>query len=321
MREALEQADPAQVAAMDALSQVDPGVLERLEAIDSEQLEALMRRRLDGESLSAEDEALVQANVRVSVAGFDRMLNYHTGTIELPQALGRIELGAELRFLSAADTQRVLTEAWGNPAKTDTIGMLVPPSHSVVHPFEGWGIRIAYRADGWVDDADAHTFDPREALAELERQVEDGGTTRMRVVGWAQPPTYDSNQKVMSWGVEYAAEDPKLPHSLNYVSRFLTRGGVLEFSSIASEAQRETIVQTMTGLPARLELAPGQEHADHVDTDPLAPYALADLMRGGAPRVDGLSGLKRLGPLLLVGLVAWFLNAQRRRRERPAPPR
>jgi uncharacterized membrane-anchored protein len=322
MREALGQADPAQVAAMEALSRVDPRLLERLEAMDPAELEALMGRRLRGETLSPEDEALVQANVSVSVAGFDSLLSYQSASIELASGLGHLQLGDDLRFLDAQDARRVLTEAWGNPAKDDTIGMLVPGSHSVVHPFEGWGIRVAYRADGWVDDADAADFDPEAALAELKRQVEGEDGRSMRVVGWARAPEFDATEKVMSWGVEYAPADETLPHSLNYVSRVLTRGGVLEFSSVANDAQRELIVATMAGLPAQLQLAEGQAHADFdAEKDPQAPYTVADLMRGGAGEVDGWSGLKRLGPLLVLGIVAWVLSARRRRRESPTPSR
>ncbi|MEI9946725.1 MAG: DUF2167 domain-containing protein [Chitinophagaceae bacterium] len=53
------------------------------------------------------------------------------------------------------------------------------------------------------------------------------------MVGWAQPPFYDSKNKVLHWAKElqFGGEDL---NTLNYDVRFLGRKGILSLNAVAT---------------------------------------------------------------------------------------
>jgi uncharacterized membrane-anchored protein len=305
--EAMAAADPAQAAALEAISRISPEVMQALDAISEADLDALMEKRARGEQLSDDELALTDANISIAIAGFESKLDYQSGDVEIGQGLATLHLGEHFRYISPADAQTVLTEAWGNPPGDPSLGMIVPANVSVVHPFDGWGVTLYYSEDGHVDDDDANDIDYDELLENMQEGTEQANETRiaagytpMHLVGWAEPPRYDGNIKSMYWALEYRDDDPNSPNSLNYAIRVLGRKGVLELNAISFMGQMDVIKPAMEEVYALVEFKEGNRYSDFdPDVDQMAAYTLGGLIAGGVVAKSGL--LKGLFALLIAG--------------------
>lgn len=105
-------------------------------------------------------------------------------------------------FLGAADAERVLVDIWGNPPGQDTLGMLFPAEYT---PFdvESWAVTFEYTDDGHVSDSDAAEVDYRELLGDMQSDIRSGSADRadagyesIELIGWAEPPHYDSAEEI-----------------------------------------------------------------------------------------------------------------------------
>lgn len=237
------------------------------------------------------------------------------GTITLPSGIASLQLNNEFYYLSADDTERLLTEGWGNPPGFKTLGMIIP---TAVNPLaeNGWGVIISYKNDGHISDDDAAKIDYAELLEQMKaddeednKQRREQGYAGLTLLGWAEPPSYDQATHKMYWARELKAEDADQT-TLNYSIRVLGREGVLELNAVAAMADLQTIKQETPKILAFTNFTDGNRYADYdAKTDKLAPYGLAALVAGGIAAKAGL--FAKIGVALLafkkfivLGLVA-----------------
>lgn len=237
------------------------------------------------------------------------------GTITLPSGIASLQLNNEFYYLSPADTERLLTEGWGNPPGFKTLGMIIP---TAVNPLadNGWGVIISYKNDGHISDDDAAKIDYAELLEQMKAEDEEDNKERRKqgyagltLLGWAEPPSYDQATHKMYWARELKAEDADQT-TLNYSIRVLGREGVLELNAVAAMADLQTIKQETPKILASTNFTDGNRYADYdPKTDKLAPYGLAALVAGGIAAKAGL--FAKIGVALLafkkfivLGLVA-----------------
>ncbi|MDI9778664.1 DUF2167 domain-containing protein [Pseudomonas putida] len=237
------------------------------------------------------------------------------GNITLPSGIASLQLNNEFYYLSPADTERLLTEGWGNPPGFKTLGMIIP---TAVNPLadNGWGVIISYKNDGHISDDDAAKIDYAELLEQMKAEDEEDNKERRKqgyagltLLGWAEPPSYDQATHKMYWARELKAEDADQT-TLNYSIRVLGREGVLELNAVAAMADLQTIKQETPKILAFTNFTDGNRYADYdAKTDKLAPYGLAALVAGGIAAKAGL--FAKIGVALLafkkfivLGLVA-----------------
>src|SRR5256884_108765 len=127
----------------------------------------------------------------------EAQLHYQTGRIKVRNGLATLELPPDFRYLDARQAAMVL-RAWGNPPGSRTLDMLLPASRSVFAR-EAWAIVITYDEDGYVKDDDAAKIDYGDLLKKMQQGIRDENDERKRagypaveLVGWAEPPRYDS---------------------------------------------------------------------------------------------------------------------------------
>jgi uncharacterized membrane-anchored protein len=258
-------------------------------------------------------------------------LEYRTGTIPLGDGLATIELGDDLRYLSPAETDRVL-QAWGNPPDPNTLGMLVPADRG---PFEmdGWAVVVTHAADGYVEDDDADDLDYDALLEELQEMTREGnerrralGLSELRLVGWAEPPHYDASAHQLYWAQDLEAENPDgtKQRDVNYAVRILGRRGVLELNAIASLGQLPEMRAKMRDILPRVRYEPGHRYADFdPDVDEVAAYGLGALILGKIASKTGILALIgafflkawKLILVALAGMLAFFKRLFGRKRE------
>ncbi len=235
---------------------------------------------------------------------FEASLTYQKGKISLPGGMATLNLPEGFRYLSPADSERLLSEGWGNPPGNTTLGMIVPANTSVLSE-AGWGVVVTYENDGHVKDDDADSIDYADLLKEMQAGTKESNAERvkagfkeMNLVGWAEKPSYDKANHKMYWAKEF--QTVGVPeNSLNYNIRVLGREGVLVLNAVASMNQIATIRQEMKQVTAFSDFTPGNRYADfNSKTDKTAEYGLAALVAGGAAAKLGLFG--KLFALLLA---------------------
>lgn len=248
-------------------------------------------------------------------AAFLASLKFQTGKISLPNGIATLDLPANFRYLSPADSEKLLVEGWGNPPGNETLGMIIPAETNPLSE-AGWGVVISYTEDGHIKDEDADKINYTELLDEMKKESEEvnkervkQGYSAMHLVGWAEPPSYDKTTRKMFWAKEFSS-DKQGEHSLNYNIRVLGRKGVLVLNAVAGMNQISQIKSEMPAILAITEFTQGNRYADFDSkTDHTAEYGLAALVAGGVAAKMGL--FAKLGVFLLafkkfilIGLVA-----------------
>lgn len=226
------------------------------------------------------------------------------GTIKLPKGIATLELSDDFYYLSPSDTERLITQGWGNPPGSETLGMIIPQATNPLSN-EGWGVVITYNDDGHVSDEDAAKIDYTKLLKDMQEEDESDnakrkqqGYTGLHLLGWAEPPYYDAQSHKLYWAKELKADDANA-HTLNYNIRVLGRQGVLELTAVAGMDDLSKIKQEMPKVLAFTNFDPGNRYADYnASTDKLAAYGVAALVAGGIAAKAGL--FAKLGVLLLA---------------------
>lgn len=242
---------------------------------------------------------------QVTPEQFLASLSPQHGSIKLPGDIARLDLSKEFYYLNPTDTEKLLTEGWGNPPGFSNLGMIVPSNVSPLAA-EGWGVIISYNDDGHISDEDAAKIDYNDLLKQMQAEDEEDNKQRkeqgygaLYLLGWAEQPRYDAQSHKMYWARELKAEEAK-DSTLNYSIRVLGREGVLELNAVAAMADLPTIKREMPKVLASTNFTEGNRYADYnPGTDKLASYGLAALVAGGIASKAGL--FAKLGVLLLAG--------------------
>ncbi|OPA99726.1 hypothetical protein BFW87_03150 [Pseudomonas fluorescens] len=242
-------------------------------------------------------------------------LKQQTGTVTLPTGIATLKLNDEFYYLNPADTERLLTDGWGNPPGFKTLGMIVPKAVSPLSE-RGWGVIVSYKNDGHIADEDAAKIDYAELLKQMQEEDESENVERkkqgyagLHLLGWAEPPHYDEATHKMYWARELKADDAQQT-TLNYSIRVLGREGVLELNAVAGMSDLATIKQELPKVLAFTNFTDGNLYTDfNPGTDKLATYGLAALVAGGIAAKAGLFAkigifLLAMKKFLVVGVVA-----------------
>jgi len=233
-------------------------------------------------------------------ATFEASLHYQTGRISLPNGKAELNLGDNFRYLSPADTDRLLVEGWGNPKGDTTLGMIIPVS---VSPLDaaGWGVIVEYEDSGHVSDADAKDINYDEMLVDMQKDTKANNEERIKagygsidLMGWASKPYYDAAGHRMHWAKELKFSGAE-ENTLNYNIRVLGREGVLILNAVSSMQQFATIKPELEQMVKVAEFTPGNRYSEFNEaTDRMSEYGLAALVAGGVAAKAGW-----LAPILL----------------------
>lgn len=260
-------------------------------------------------------EASAAAEPAETAEHFLASLKKKTGTVTLPSGIATLKLNDEFYYLDPADTERLLTDGWGNPSGFKTLGMIVPKAVSPLSE-RGWGVIVSYKADGHISDEDAAKIDYADLLKQMQEEDEAENQERkkqgyagLHLLGWAEPPHYDDTTHKMYWARELKADDAD-QNTLNYSIRVLGREGVLELNAVAAMADLPTIKQELPKVLAFTNFTDGNLYTDfNPSTDKMATYGLAALVAGGIAAKAGLFAkigifLLAAKKFLVIGVVA-----------------
>jgi uncharacterized membrane-anchored protein len=269
---------------------------------------------------------------KMSAQQFLSTLTFRDGKVTLPGDIATLDLPASFRYLDQADAGKLLTDGWGNPPGSKTLGMIVPAD---VNPLSaaGWGVVITYDKDGHVKDDDADKInyadllkDIQESMLENNKARKEQGYAPMTLVGWAEQPSYDKAQHKLYWAKELHTEGDK-ENGLNYNIRVLGREGVLVLNAVAGMEQIAQVKTEMKKVTGFTEFTSGNRYADfNAGTDKVAEYGIAALVAGGVAAKLGFFGkifalLLAFKKIILIGVAAvgsWVYKLLGRKREEKA---
>jgi len=254
------------------------------------------------------NQAAVEAQYKAQMVALERGLHPRSGTITIPAAKARLNLGDNYYFVPAQEAQRILTEAWGNPpgASSNVLGMVFPKGRSFNDGT--WGAVLEYEDTGHVSDKDAANQDYATVLSDMKSAAEEENEARQKegygashIVGWAQAPTYDSTSKTLIWARDIKFEGAS-DDTLNYDVRTLGRSGVLSMNMVDIMPNLPAVRTAAVQLGSTIEFDQGARYADFdSSTDKTAEYGLAGLVAAGA----GVAVAKKVG---LIGILLLVLK-------------
>jgi uncharacterized membrane-anchored protein len=248
------------------------------------------------------------------VEDLENSFTYQTGRVHFLSGKAEIN-AANMRFLGAADAQRLLEEGWGNPPDSDVLGMLVPKD---ISPFadEGWGVVITYVDEGYVSDKEASKLnfdkmlkDMQAATKDENKAREEAGYESIQLVGWATTPHYDATTHKLHWAeeLEFGGESE---HALNYNIRVLGRHGYLNLNSVGYMEQLPQIQAAIPSVLGSVSFTQGNRYEDfNATTDRVAKYGIAALIAGGVLAKKGffavvIAVVAKFAKFIVIGIVA-----------------
>jgi uncharacterized membrane-anchored protein len=106
------------------------------------------------------------------------------------------------------------------------------------------------------------------------------GFESIALVGWAEQPYYDAEQKKMYWAKELTFGEMQ-SNTLNYNIRVLGRKGVLVLNFIAGMSELEEIKQNRNAVLQMTSFNPGYRYEEFdPQVDKVAAYGLGALVAG-----------------------------------------
>ncbi len=276
-------------------------------------------------SVFAQEESSepTEEEIQAQIEKIMKELNPQHGEVSLINGAVKLSLGDKYYFLDQAASKRVLTEYWGNPEDSTIIGMIFPKKYT---PFDeqSWAATLEYVEDGYVSDEEASSIDYDDLLKDMKKETREESKERVKagfdsieLVGWAEPPHYDSQTNKLYWGQNLKFGNSE-SNTLNYNIRVLGRKGYLVVNFIANMSQLDEINESREEVLALTEFSSGYRYADFdSSTDKVAKYGVAALVAGAVAKKAGLLAillvfLKKFGIFIFAGIAALFSRLRKK---------
>lgn len=214
--------------------------------------------------------------------------------------MAQIDVPAGYIFLDGDDT-RILMRQLGNTESGRELGTIAKQE-------DNWFIVFEFDNVGYVKDSEKDQLDPDAILDSIREGTERANEYRqqhdiptMQIVGWQQPPTYNSETNNLEWCIRAMSEGQPI---LNHNTRVLGRSGVMQMTLVVDPDRLESVLAEATGMMESFAYESGQKYSEWRVGDKVADYGLAALIAGGAAAVALKTGLlQRFIKPIIVGLV------------------
>ena len=180
-------------------------------------------------------------------------------------------------FADAKDT-RTIMEAHHNPINGRELGFVAPKD-------EPWHVVFEYDNVGYVKDDDKDSLEADAILESIKLGNEEGNKQRAKrgwpaltILGWEQKPHYDETTHNLEWALR--AQSDGLP-VINYNTRLLGRGGVMEVTLITDPESLATTLPKFKAMLNGFDFKEGHRYAEFRAGDKTAAYGLTGLIVGG----------------------------------------
>jgi uncharacterized membrane-anchored protein len=293
---------------------------------------AVPQDNASGEGEAEMDPAQLDSLVQAYTDSINARYTFTSGKVDLADGVATLNIPEGFMFLDATQSREVIVDLWENPpgAAEGVLGMILPAGTTVVdHPY---AFVVEYDAMGYVSDADADDINYEEMLAEMKkddaeenRQRREAGYGTLDLVGWAAPPFYDKDRKVLHWAKELHAEEAE-GNTLNYNVRVLGRKGVLILNAVAGMEALEEVKQNIPAVLAMASFNAGHTYEEFdSNVDEVAAWTVGGLVAGKVlAKVGILALLLKNIKLVFIAVAAAgaglfrFFKGRKKEQEPPA---
>jgi uncharacterized membrane-anchored protein len=236
---------------------------------------------------------------------------YQHGVIQLKEGVASINVPAGFKFLDAKQSNYVISDLWGNPTDSTTLGMLFPEA---MNPLDDnvWAFDITYDDMGYVEDDDADNIDYDDLLKDIQEDFKASNTEREKagyepitMIGWAAKPFYDKDKHILHWAKELKFGQAET-NTLNYNIRVLARKGVLVLNAIAAMPDLPQVNKHVEQVAQSVTFTEGNTYADYSPgVDKVAAYTIGGLVAGKVlAKVGFWAVLAKFAKFIVIGVGA-----------------
>lgn len=268
----------------------------------------------------AQETEPTEAEIQAVYDSIENSYTYQHGKIELKNGVGAINIPNGFKYLDAEQSKRVLVDLWGNPDEEDmTMGLIMPEKYGVLSD-HGYVFNIMYDEIGYVKDDDADDIDYSDLLKDMKDETREASKTRVTMgydpidlIGWATPPYYDKDRKILHWAKEIQFGTDSI-HTLNYNVRVLGRKGVLVLNAIGSMEDLGIVQQDIPQVLNIVEFNDGYKYKDFdPSVDKVAAWTIGGLVAGKVlAKVGFFAVIAKFGKFIVIGLLGFFGAIYRR---------
>lgn len=220
------------------------------------------------------------------ISAIEKSLEYKVGELELESGNAKLVVPEGFQFLDKKQSIYVLSDLWGNPTDSSIIGMLVPANKGVLAS-DSWVFTISFDEMGYVKDDDAADIDYNQLLKDGQQEAKDANPERIKqgypsleFVGWASPPYYDKDKKILHWAKELKFGGDSL-NTLNYNLRILGRKGIFMLNAVASLEQLQDVKANIDKVITSVTFNEGHKYSDfNPNVDKVAAWTIGGLVAG-----------------------------------------
>jgi uncharacterized membrane-anchored protein len=241
----------------------------------------------------------------------NKSMKWERGTISIADGSIKLNIPQGFKFLNAEQSQHVLEDLWGNLKDSSVLGMIFPESASPLSD-SAWAYVVTYNQMGYVKDTDADDINYEDLLKEMKEDSKKTNEERVKqgldkfdLIGWAQKPYYDKENKVLHWAKEFHAEGAE-GNTLNYDIRILGRKGVLSMNAVAGMEQLPEVKSHINEVLKMAEFTDGNKYDDfNPDVDEVAAWTIGGLVAGKVLAKAGfLAIILKYLKLIILGVAA-----------------
>jgi len=218
--------------------------------------------------------------------------------------LAEMPIGDDYVYLDADGTKQLM-ELTQNPVSGLEMATVAPASNDA-----NWFLVFEFDQVGYVPDDEKDSLDADAMLTAIRKGTEAANEERrargwgtMQIVGWHEPPHYDTRTNNLSWAITGESDGQR---NVNRIVKLLGRRGVMTVTLVSSPDELATAIPAVETLLAGYQFKPGNTYAEYMPgTDQLATYGLTALVVGGAGAALVKSGLlAKLWKPIAVALFA-----------------
>jgi uncharacterized membrane-anchored protein len=228
--------------------------------------------------------------------------------ISLRNGDSKLELPKGFLYLDPKAAEKFFT-ATKQPPHPNLMGLIADPNSKV-----DWYSMITYGDFGHVDDAGANEAlqHSDDLLEQLKRNTRDsyakmppGSPPAPTVVGWLQPPAYNSQTHTLLTSV-VAQEAGESDQTVNFSTIILGRLGGITYTIVGSKHDAAFLQAKQAQLSSSVRFTPSHDYASWQPEDGKSDLGFAGLVTGGAAvAVAAKTGLlAKLGSYVVVLLLA-----------------
>ena len=172
--------------------------------------------------------------------------------------VAQIDVPSGFLFLDGDDT-RTLMRQLGNRESGQELGTIAKQD-------DNWFIVFEFDRVGYVKDSEKDELDPQAILTSIREGTERANEYRqqhniptMQIVGWQQPPTYNSETNNLEWCIRAISEGQPV---LNHNTRILGRSGVMQMTLVVDPDRLESVLIEATDMMQSFTYKQGQKYAE-----------------------------------------------------------